>query len=222
MYLWLIFDAVILFIFAFCIHRAMKKGLINASKSILSVILTIIIMSSSHSYITAWFKTSQIGEAVRENITSIVSESYQTDSVEKIQAEEKNGLPSLFDSFIKEKTADLQKAQEELVNSLAQQITDVILSVLALILMYVAIRIFVFILIKILGLVFELPLLKSVNKLFGAVIGIVNALFFIYIIMSGLVLFAPQGSTQIINEAIQASYITKFFYDNNLLLGLFI
>ena len=47
MFLWLIFDIAIIAVFAFSIHRSVKNGMINASKSILSIILTVIIMTSN-------------------------------------------------------------------------------------------------------------------------------------------------------------------------------
>lgn len=223
MYLWMIFDIAVIAVFAFSVYRAVKSGMINASKSILSIILTVIIMSSSHAYITAWFKTSGLGDKIGSEVSRMVEKKYtETISYDQDNEDKSNSSPSFIDKLIEQKSQELQDAQKSFTDALSEQITDSVLGLIAIIFLYIAIRLFLFMLFKILGLVFELPLLRSVNKLAGALIGIVNALFIVYILTGAMVLFLPADVSRTVQEAVSQTYITKYFYENNILLKLFI
>ena len=223
MFLWLIFDIAIIAVFAFSIHRSVKNGMINASKSILSIILTVIIMTSSHAYITAWFKTSDFGDKISESISEMVEKRF-SETIPYSQGTEEIGKNSLsfIDKLISQKSQELQEAQKDFTHAITDQITDSVLGLIAVIFLYIAIRLFLFILFKILGLVFELPLLRSVNKVAGAIIGIVNALFIVYILTGAMVLFLPADISMTVQNAVSQTYITKYFYENNILFKLFI
>jgi len=223
MYLWLIFDIAVIAVFAFSVYRAVKSGMINASKSILSIILTVIIMSSSHAYITAWFKTSGLGDTISGEVSRMVEKKYtETIPYGQDNEDKSNSSPSFIDKLIEQKSQELQDTQKSFTDALSEQITDSVLGLIAIIFLYIAIRLFLFVLFKILGLVFELPLLRSVNKLAGALIGIVNALFIVYILTGAMVLFLPADVSKTVQEAVSQTYITKYFYENNILLKLFI
>lgn len=220
MYHWMILDAAVVIIFIACIAKAMKIGLINASKSILSIILTIIIISSSHAYISSWLKTSNFGDKISYSVSQAIEKKYEkTEPQEDTVSSKKSGLPPFLDSMLTQKTQEIQNAQDNFLNALSEQITDSVINILAVILLYILVRILLFLILKMLGLVFELPLLRSVNKLAGALIGAVNALFIVYILTAILILFIPGDMS--IQNAVSQTYITKYFYDNNLLLKLF-
>ena len=124
--------------------------------------------------------------------------------------------------IIAKKSSEFQNAQKNFTEVLTEQIIDSVLGIIALILLYIAIRLFLFVLFKILSLIFELPLLKSLNKIAGAAIGVVNALFAVYLITAVLGLFLSGDVALTVQEAISKTYITKYFYENNLLLNIFI
>lgn len=218
MYLWLLFDIIVVLIFILSIRRCVKSGMINASKSILSIVLTIVIMSSCHAYITAWFKTSAIGEQISTKISQMIEVKYDNTATSGQQ----NNLPGFLDEFITNKTQELTSIQESFTKTLSEQITDIILSIIAIISLYIAVRIFLWVFLKVLSLIFELPILKSVNKILGAFIGVINALFIIYVITAILVLFISGDMSATIADNMSKTYIAKYFYENNLLLKLFI
>lgn len=219
MYLWAILDAAVVLLFIVCIRHAMKVGLINTSKNILSIILTLIIISSSHAYISSWLKTSQFGNGISKAVSSRIETKYKNDGLENLFSK-KATLPPFFENLLSRTTQDIQNAQNDFVSALSKQVTDSIINILSVILLYISLRLLLWIIFKMLGLVFELPLLRSVNKLAGALIGVVNALFIIYIITAILILFVP-GNIEI-QDAVSQTYITKYFYENNVLLKLFI
>ncbi len=219
MSLGLIFDIVIVAILVLSVYFSVKNGLINASKRILSIILTILIMASSHAYIASWFKTSQWGEQIGENVSQMLNSQYSQNMTE---VKSENTVPPIFQFFISDEMEQMNEAKDNFINSVTQKITDSILSIVALVLLYIAIRIFLFFLFKILNLIFELPLLRSVNKLSGAIIGVINGLFIVYVVTGILVLFISGELAITIQEGIGQSYIAKYFYNNNLLIQMFL
>jgi len=219
MSLGLIFDVVLIAILVLSVYFSVKNGLINASKRILSIVLTILIMASSHAYISSWFKTSQWGEQIGQKVSEMLSEQY-SQNMTKVSTE--NTVPPIFQIFISDEVKQMNAAKDNFINSVTQKITDSILSIVALILLYIAIRVFLFILFKILNLIFDLPLLRSVNKLSGALIGVINGLFIVYLLTGILVLFISGDLALTIQEGIGQSYITRYFYNNNLLIQMFL
>lgn len=234
MELWIFLDIAIIVIFAACVGISVKSGMLKSSKNILSLIITAAIMTTSHAYITAWLSTSGIGNKINEQMSLAVekrynealygstSETENQDGSESNKGKNKDKDLSLIDRLIADKSEQIQTAQDNLKAAVTRQLTDTVLSLLAVILLYFAVRIILFLLFKILGLVFELPLLRSVNKFAGGLIGIANALFIIWLLSAAALLLLPGDMPAVLNEAVRKSIIAKYFFENNMLLKLLI
>ena len=115
---------------------------------------------------------------------------------------------------------------KDLKNNVMEVITDsltlMILRVLSMLLVFLLVRIFVFLILKVLESLFEIPGLRVVNKGLGAILGIINSLLLIYIICGAVSFFAPTEKLVLIEEAVGKTYILKYFYENNVLMSLFI
>ena len=131
------------------------------------------------------------------------------------------GLPLFFSSVAKDTENKIESVKNDLIEQAAESTTASVINILSIVILYISIRILLFFGLKILNMIFKLPLLKSVNKLAGAAIGFVNALFIVYIICAGLIWFVPNNSSQLVKDTIADTYITQYFYNNNKLLELF-
>ena len=108
--------------------------------------------------------------------------------------------------------------------TIAEYVTPLLTSFLLTIVSFII----VFILFKILFVavkyfvdaITSLPILKQMNKLLGFFMGILKALIFIYIMFSVLSLFQTLELFQPIFKGIEDSYLTKFMYNNNVILML--
>lgn len=231
----IILDVAIIAVFIVCIGVSVKAGMVKSSKNILSLIITAVIITTSHAYLAAWLSTSGIGNKINEQMSLAVEKRYnealygtssdtenKNDGAEIGGKNNENKELSLIDRLLADKSEQIQSAQDNLKAAVTKQLTDTVLSLLAVILLYIAVRIILFLLFKILGLVFELPLLRSVNKLAGGLIGIANALFVIWVLSAASLLLLPGDMSAVLNEAVQKSIIAKYFFENNMLLKLFI
>ncbi len=221
MYLWLIFDLVIVLIFAVCIFHSMRQGFVKASSAILSIILTIVLMFAFQDSISSYLENSQFGEDINKKITQALTKQNEDTEIKVNDEENEFGLPLFFSSVAKDTENKIESVKNDLIEQAAESTTASVINILSIVILYISIRILLFFGLKILNMIFKLPLLKSVNKLAGAAIGFVNALFIVYIICAGLIWFVPNNSSQLVKDTIADTYITQYFYNNNKLLELF-
>lgn len=203
------FDVGIAVIFAVCIASSMKKGFIKSTASILSIVLTIVMMLAFSDGINEYLKNSELGECIGER----VSESLTKQTDEEKASDYILSLPG----FLKPAAEELDKTAQELTNKTSEGITSAIINLLSILLLYIAVRILLFFALKLLNALFKLPVLKSVNKIAGMAIGAVNALFIVYILCACLIFFGTGDMSEIIKN----TFIAHYFYDNNILLEMF-
>ncbi len=224
MYLWILFDVIVLAVFIICIVCASKKGFIRASYGIVSIILTMVLMLVFQDSITNAVKESAFGKNIETKIEQALlqnlSKSEEENTGEETE-ENKLGLPDFFNNLIVDKTEIIEETKNNIVSETAQSIAASIINIVSIIVLYFIIRLVLFLVLKIADAVFKLPLLKTVNRLGGIILGMINALFIVYILCAALIWFIPGDSTGEINESINQTYITKYFYNDNLLLKIF-
>lgn len=221
MYLWLVFDLAIVLIFAVCIFHSMRQGFVKASSAILSIVLTMVLMFAFQDSISTYLKNSPFGEDINKKITEALTKQNEEPQTENDDEENKFGLPLFFSSVAKDTENKIESVKNDLIHQAAESTTASVINILSIVILYISIRILLFFGLKILNMIFKLPLLKSVNKLAGAMIGLVNALFIVYILCAGLIWFVPNNSSQLVKDTIADTYITQYFYNNNKLLELF-
>lgn len=225
MYLWLVLDILVILIFAICIRFAVKKGFINASYNIVSIILTIVLMFCFQSSLSAYITNSAFGDTVRQRISKTLETRTENEDVEKIENEKELsktlGLPMFFTEFLSDTDNKVEVVKTQMIDEISKNVTASLMNVISIILLFITIRILLFLFKKIIGFVFEMPVLRSVNSIAGAIIGIINGLFIIYLVCGCLLWFLPQEFSKDVTLAIDNSYIFKYFYNNNLLLKIF-
>ena len=64
------------------------------------------------------------------------------------------------------------------------------------------------------------PILKQFNEVGGIIYGIVKALLIVYVILAIVFFVVYITGNTAVSEAISGSYITKFFYEHNLILNI--
>ena len=72
----------------------------------------------------------------------------------------------------------------------------------------------------ILNIVFDLPILHSVNKFGGMAINLVATLLKLWILLAAIQLISSVVAIDFITNLINQSYLTKLLYENNILLNI--
>lgn len=107
----------------------------------------------------------------------------------------------------------------KIVDAISTEITKVVIDIIALVAIYIIIRIALIFLRTLLQGIAKLPLFKQLDKLGGISFGAIEGLLTIYIIFAVLMLFNSSPSFKSTFDAINSSAIAKFFYQNNFIIS---
>ncbi|MCR4719454.1 MAG: CvpA family protein [Firmicutes bacterium] len=228
-YIW---DGILILAIVLCIGFSMKKGFISASKSILALILTAVLFSSMQPQVLGFLQSTAVSGGIRNMVSKNITSAYQkeqlpedvdttdTQNTEKICAS--LGFPSFMENSIRKTVSGMTEIKNNVMEVITDAVTLMILKVIAMLLVFLLVRIFVFLILKLLESLFELPGLKTINRSLGAVLGVINALLIVYIVCAAVSLFAPAEKLTLIEETVKSTYLLKYFYENNLLMSLFV
>lgn len=230
-YIWLIPDAAVVLIFFICVRHAYKKGFMRASYTILSLIITLVCMFAFSGKFEAYLAESEIGTRIEQSVdkTMGIAPASEADAADgedngdTAEAEQTSPLmPKFLDDFTQDAAEGLENAKAEAAGLASAGISSVIIKAVSVALLYLIIRLLLFVALRLLDFIFKLPLLKTANRLLGAAVGAVNALLVIYAACAVLIwvfsAYHPVG----LEAAVSGSRLLKMFYDNNLLIELFI
>lgn len=226
-----ILDALLILVVVFCIVYSAKKGFIAASKNIITLVLTVTLLASMQGIMLSALQSSPLGDNIKKMVSKNVTKTYQeeqlpenadtTDTQQSLEICETMPLPDFLKESIEESIIGMSEVKNNVMEVITDSITMLIMRIIAMLMLFVLVKLFVFLAIKILDSLFGLPGLRGVNRSLGAVIGIVNAMLAVYIICGMVSLFTPMQNLEAVDGAIGSTYILKYFYNNNLLLSLF-
>ncbi len=209
-----------------------KRGFIRASKSILALILTAVLFTSLQGAVMDFLQSSSLGEGIRQRVEESITKSYEkeqlpedtdtTDTDTAVMICKSLGLPGFMAESLEDTVTQMSEIKNNVMDVIADAITMTILRVLSAILLFAIVRLFVFLILKIVESLFSLPGLKTINGTLGAAIGIINSLLIVYIVCGAVGLFSPMDKLPEIQQTIGNTYILKYFYENNLLISLFV
>ena len=205
-------DIVVVAILALNIILGYKKGLINVVFNIVAFLLAIIITfvlykpvsniiiqnTNIHENIKEMIlKRSQGAEPKEENIESNDINKYIENSINNMTNEAK--------------TAATEVVAENFATKAVQVITGIVLFILT--------RAILILLRFVTQTIAKLPIIKQFNTLGGIIYGIIKGLIIIYVLLTIMYLIVSIKGNGNIALAIDSSCITKFLYDNNIIVN---
>lgn len=228
----LVLDILLIAIILYFVAAAAKKGFIRASRNIVALILTALLITSLQPVVLNFLQQSTLGDNIKIMVSKNVTKTYEkeqlpqdadtSDTEQSLLICEAMSLPSFLSDSIESSIKQMSEIKNNVMEVITDSISQLILRLISILLLFLAVRIFVFLILKLLESLFGLPGLKTVNRTLGAVIGTVNALLAVYIICGLVSLLTPTDKLEAVKTAIDSTYLLKYFYENNLLLSLFI
>jgi len=229
-YSWIV-DLAFLAIIVVTIVLCTKRGLF---KSISGIAGTVI------GFIGARMLGSAVARPIAALINPIFKSVFNSEKVQQafanLAAKAAEGITDIYDvlieSGLKEKTAELisgafermggsivdfasHYADGTLSESLAASAAAAIAPVIAFILLFIVIKLLVSLLCKLLSA--NIPVLRTLNKMGGFILGTVSALLIVVLLCWGIVIFAPEESVgffslQTLENSIIGGFITGIFW----------
>ncbi|MBE7045536.1 MAG: hypothetical protein E7397_08385 [Ruminococcaceae bacterium] len=230
-----ILDILLVAVIACVVWFSMKKGFIKASYHAISVLVTILVVFAFQAPFQEFLEESALGDLVREKVAITVNQTVsEHEELQSAQADENAllmlienlPLPEFIHKFLEDtiiaQSKNLENLKEGLAESVTKMVSSVLMQLVSIVLLFLLVRLGLFILFRILNAVAKLPVINFFNKVLGAVMGAINALLVVYIACALVMLLTPVSAAEPLNEAINQTYLLKYFYQNNLLMTIFL
>lgn len=210
----IIFDIILIAIIILNIFICYKKGLVKLAVGLIAVFASIILALILYKPVSNFvIEKTEIDDKIKDTII----ENFTNTSKESETENQDEGFMKYIEKYVDDA---VNKTRNEIVIEASDTIAIKVINICVILAIFIIARLVLILLTFIADLITELPILKQFNKAGGIIYGIIKSLLVIYAILAILFLIIYISGNTTISEAISNSYITKIFYDNNLLLTL--
>jgi hypothetical protein len=203
MFVWL--DVILVALIILGAISGHKKGLVGVVVGFASLILSIILAFAFQSIVANALYDSGMGEKVKE----IAQENMQNmlDNGESIDN-------SFYGTILSNAVSENQVSQA------AETVSRFVMKGLSFIVIFLIVRIICYILQMILNVVFNLPILSSINSVGGTAVGILSVLIKAWIVLAVVSFISPLPAFEGLVNYINSTFLIKILYNNNLLVAI--
>ena len=206
----IIFDIILIAIVALNIFICYKKGLVKLAVGLIAVLVSIILAVILYKPVSNLIieKTE-----IDENIKNAIIENFTSE--ENTEEKQDDGFMKYIESYVDD---TVNKTRNEIVIEASETIAVKVINVGAMLGIFIIARVILILLTFVADIITGLPILKQFNEVGGVLYGIIKSLLIIYVILAILFFIVYITGNTTISDAIANSFITKFFYEHNLLL----
>ncbi|MBR7161779.1 MAG: CvpA family protein [Clostridia bacterium] len=230
----LVFDGLLLTICVISVVMGVKRGFIKSIMGICTLIAAVFVAFAFTPAVAQRLENVPFVHEISQNITDTLQSLSITESGTFDLTKLFRDMPESFRQILDRYGADVSKlvdaisptpeadvsAVDDLAVLIAEPVVNAITGVIAFLLLFVASVIVLKLLTWILDLIFNLPVLKTANKLLGFVIGLFNAVLWMWILSALSVIFIGAMSSVSPDffgpHLIENTVILKFFADDNI------
>lgn len=209
----IILDLIIIAIIAVNVYLCYKKGLVNLAVGLIAVVAAIILSVILYKPVT---------NIIVENTD--FDETLKNTIVETFTPEGADGSQVRYVGILSYLETELgnvvNETQNEVVYETANVMAVKIINLIVFIAIFTVVRVALFALTFVADAITSLPILKQLDDVGGILYGFVKALLIIYVVLAIVSVVVSFMNNTAISELIENSYITKFFYNNNLILNI--
>jgi len=203
----IILDIVIVAIIVGNVYLCYKKGLVNLAVGLIAVVAAIILSVLFYKPVTNLVvEKTGLDEMIENTLNETFGEQVRF-----------MGLASYLDTEVENIANGTQNEAEYVVASVMAEKT---VSLIVFIAIFTAVRVVLFALTFVADAITSLPILKQLDDVGGILYGLLKALLIIYVVLAVVSVIVSFSANTAISDTISSSFVTKFFYDNNILLNI--
>ena len=209
----IILDIILVAIIALNVFICYKKGLVKLAVGLIAVLVSVILAVLLYKPVSnIIINNTELDEKIKSAITeNFVNEEETTEETED------NGFMKYIEKYVED---PVNKTKNEIVIEASGVIATKLIDIIAMVSIFIVARLVLILLTFVTDMITSLPILKQFNELCGILYGLIKALLIIYVLLAiAFFIVYTTGSTGLA-DAIANSFITKFFYNNNLLLSI--
>lgn len=205
-------DIILVLIILVNVYICYEKGLVKLAVGLIAVIASIILAVILYKPVSNMvIENTEIDEKIENTII----ENFTTDENSENKEAEDNGFMKYIEKYVDD---TVNKTKNEIVVEAAGTIAVKVINIGVILGIFIIARIVLILLTFITDIITELPILKQFNAVGGLLYGVIKSLLIIYAILAIAFFIVYVTGNTTIAEAISSSFVTKFFYNNNLLL----
>lgn len=201
-----------------------KKGLFKSLADFIGAFAAMMIAGSMSEPVAEWAYKSFFREAMVEKISTSITGRDRVEAVKTVFESFPDVIQRALESFgVTEGSVIVQLGDG--VDSLAESIADAmspmligLVRVLAMVVLFVLLLVIIRAVAALLTGIFELPMLKGINRLMGGVFGLLMAIVVIWVVLACVQAFVPLLSLELqlkVTDLLSDSVVFKMLYDFN-------
>lgn len=203
----IILDLLIVAIIIGNVYLCYKKGLVNLAVGLIAVVAAIILSVIFYKPVTNLIiENTNFDESIENTLKETFGEQVRF-----------MGLASYLETKVENIANGTQNEAEYVVASVMAEKT---INLIVFIVIFTAVRVALFALTFVADAITSLPILKQLDDVGGIAYGLIKALLIIYVVLAVVSIIVSFTANTTISDAITSSYVTKFFYNNNLILNI--
>lgn len=222
-----ILSIIILLVILLFMARGYRKGFVRMVASMTTLILAIFLVSIATPYISSVLKeNTPVYDMIEEKCEDLVKSGTDQINSKVEQAEwiENLKIPGFLQDMMKENNNTVSYAKMNVENFgeyISHFLATMILNVVSYIVTFILALILIKIVVAALGLLTHLPVIHSMNRLLGAVMGLLQSLILVWLFLLVVTLFGSTEWGDYIMKMINDSSVLTALYDANIYIGIF-
>lgn len=213
----IVLDILILLILVINVFVGYKKGLIKLAVSLVAVLISIIITLILYKPVSNLIiDNTQIDEKIESTIIKNSTDNHENEEAEQTE-ETKKEYSEIIEKYIQDAVVE---TKDNIIESVASTLSIKIINVAVMIMIFIIIRLLLILLVFFADMLAKLPILKQFNEIGGIIYGAIKGIIIIYVMLA-IVFFVVYLTNSIeISDIINKTIITKFMYNNNIILNI--
>ncbi len=207
----IVLDIIIAVVILANIYICYQKGIVKLAVGLIAVLVSIVLAIILYKPVSALIINNT---QIDDNIEKAIIENFTVNQEKSVETED-NGIMKYMESYVDDA---VNKTKNQIVIEAAGVISTKLINVGVMIGIFILARVILVVITLMADIITELPILKQFDAIGGILYGVIKSLLIIYAVLAILFFIVYTTGNTAISEAIANSYITKLFYDHNLLL----
>lgn len=207
----IVLDIIIAVVILANIYICYQKGIVKLAVGLIAVLVSIVLAIILYKPVSALIINNT---QIDDNIEKAIIENFTVNQEKAVETED-NGIMKYMESYVDDA---VNKTKNQIVIEAAGVISTKLINVGVMIGIFILARVILVAITLMADIITELPILKQFDAIGGILYGVIKSLLIIYAVLAILFFIVYTTGNTAISEAIANSYITKLFYDHNLLL----
>lgn len=203
------------------------KGFLRLVVSMAAMIITLVVVNITLPHVTDYVKNhtplyDSIGSGIMENLQEYLEGAGQMPAEERSMIENLPIPETLKKSLLENNNGEIYQALgvDTFADYIRDYLTNMIVNAMCFVLTFLAVYILLTILVHAMNIITKLPIIHGINKMAGAVLGMLEGLVFVWLLCLVLTAFSGREWAAPIFTQIENSRFLSFLYGHNLFTSL--